>query len=852
VQYEGSACGNIPCRRFVYASEGGFAAARLGSPTMKTLLQDVRYTFRTLSKAPGFTAIIMISIALGIAANATVFSVANGLLWGVLPVRDPGRLVAFAEGDSLSYPDFIDYRDQTKDVFEGGVCAHFPLIPASLGDHGQPERIWGQSVSGNYFSVAGVPLVLGRGILPSDDAVIGRDAVVVLGHALWQRRFGSGLNIVGREVVLNGLRYTVVGVTAAGFTGTDRGLVTEFWVPLAMTEQIMPDLTKNQPRTKRNDQWLILNARLKPGVTHAQAVAAVNVVKKRIDDTYRKDEKKHRPPMTLDPAGGLLGRSETPVLNLMAVLMVVVGLVLLVACANVANLLLARSTTRQREIAIRLAIGATRRRLIRQLLTESILLAVGGAMAGFGLAAIAAHAISSFQLPLPFPIVFDFNVDLRVLAFTAGLAVLTGIVFGLAPALRSTRPDLVSALKSESSGLGRLRSFGLRNALVVVQVAFSLVLLASAGLFLRSLQNASSIDLGFKPGHILLMAFDPKLHDYSREKTRQFLTTLRERVSALPGVRSVSYVDSLPLSIGGTSYDFKTPNGKGSKLEEANADVYNVGSGFFEALGIPLLRGRDFNRQTDDEHVAIINETMARSMFGNQDPLGRQLVTDSALAEKTAYTIIGVARNSKSRTLGEGAKNCAYLFIEAAPEKVFSFFGISILVKTSTDPHHLVHPVRAQIAALDLDLAVFNTETMQEHVDKSLLLPRLSALLLGIFGGVGLTLAAIGLYGVLSFSVRRRTREIGIRMALGAEPAKVLRMILVQGLTVTGVGLAIGLGMALALGRFTASLLYGISGTDLVTFLAVPAVLVAAALAAIVLPARRAAHVEPSTTLRYE
>ena len=814
---------------------------------MEPLWQDIRYAVRTLSKTPGFALIIIISIALGIGANATVFSIANGLLWAVLPVRNPGRLVAFAEGESLSYPDFIDYRDQTLQVFEGGVCAHFPLIPASLGVKGEPERIWGQAVGGNYFSVVGVTPALGRGILPSEDQVVGRDTVMVLSHALWQRRFGSDPGIIGRTVMLNGQRYTVVGVTPAGFTGTDRGFVSEFWVPLAMTEQIMPDLAKDQPRSKRNDQWLILNARLRPGVSRAQAVAAVNVVKKRIDDTYRKDGKEHQRAITLDPAGGLLAGSETPAASLMAVLMVVVGLVLLVACANVANLLLARATTRQREIAIRLAMGASRRRLVRQLLTESVLLSLSGAGLGFGLAAIAARAISRFELPLPFPIVFDFNVDLRVLAFTAALSILTGMLFGLAPALRATRPNLVAALKNESSVFGRIRGFGLRNSLVVVQVALSLVLLASAGLFLRSLQHASSIDIGMKPDNILLMAVDPKLHNYSPEKTRQFLSQLREHVSGLPGVRSVSFVDSLPLSIGGTSFNFSVAGGKGGTKQDVNADVYNVGGGYLETMGIPLLRGRDFSLKTDNEHVAIINATMARHAFGDDEPLGRQMVAD-----KIPYTVIGVAGDTKSRTLGEAPKNCAYLFIEAAPEKVFSFFGISLAVKTSANPQSLMRPLRAEIAALDPTLAVFNTETMQQHVDKSMLLPRISATLLGVFGLLGLTLAAIGLYGVMSYSVRRRTREIGIRMALGANPHSVLAMVLRQGLTLTGVGLAVGLAIALALGRFTASLLYGISGTDRLTLVAVSAVLFLAALGASLVPAYRAAHVAPSTALRYE
>ena len=817
---------------------------------MSSLLQDARFALRTFAKTPGFTAAIVVSVALGIAANATVFSVANGLLWGVLPVKDPGRLVVFSEGRSFSHPDYLDYRDQTPQVFES-VAAHFPFIPASIGGTGQPERVWGQVVSGNYFPLVGVNPAIGRAILPEDDGTLGSGTVVVLSHALWQRRFGSDPSVLGRTVALNGQRFTVVGVAPAGFTGTDHGITSEFWAPLSTAEQLMPDLTRDSIRGKRNAQWLLLNARLKPGVSRAQAVAVVNVIKKRLDDTWRKDEKEHHPAVTLDPAGGLIGVGSTQALGLMAVLMVLVGLVLLVACANVANLLLARATGRQREIAIRLAIGATRRQVIRQLLVESVLLSLAGAAAGFLLAALAAAAISRFRLPLPFPIAFDFNVDLRVLLFTAGLSILTGIVFGLAPAMRSTRPDLVEALKSDALVFGRLRRFSLRNALVVVQVALSLVLLVGAGLFLRSLGNAASIDIGMKPDNVLLMAVDPKLQHYSREKTQQFLQQLRERVTALPGVRSVSFVDSIPLSIGGISYDFKVDAAKGRTEQKVDADVYTVSTGYWETMGIPLLRGRDFSRQAGDDRVAIVNETLAHHAFPNQDPLGRQIQSDEP-GNKNLYTIIGVARNSKSRTLGEEPANCAYLFMEPHPENVFSFFGISIAVKTASNPAGLARPVRDQIAALDPDMAILSTETMREHVDKSLLVPQISATLLGTFGAVGLTLAAIGLYGVMAFSVRRRTREIGIRMALGARPSGVLSMVLRQGLGLTAVGLAIGLALALGVGRLAASQLYGISGTDLVTFLAVPAVLVAAALVAIVIPARRAARIGPMTALRTE
>jgi predicted permease len=818
---------------------------------MQNLVQDIRYTIRTLLRAPGFSFVVILSIALAFAANATVFSVANGLLWGVLPVRDPGRMVMFSEGDSFSYPDYIDYRDQTDAVFEGGVVAHFPLIPASMGGQGVPERIWGQSVSGNFFPTLDVRMTLGRPILPEDDTAA-RGHVVVLSSALWRRRFGGDPEILNRDVALNGREYTVVGIAPPGFYGVDRGLVSEFWVPLAVSEEIMPDLTSDgSPINKRSNQWLMLDARLKPGVTRSKALVLVNVVKKRLDDTWHKDDKTHEK-ITLQSAGALIGGSSSSAFTLMAVLMIVVGLVLLVACANVANLLLARATGRQKEIAIRLAIGAGRRQLVRQLLIESFMLALAGAGAGFLMAAAAAHAISSFRLPLPFPIAFDFNVDWRVALFTLGLSVITALVFGLVPALRASRPDLVDTLKDGPAGIGRGARSRMRNTLVVVQVSLSLVLLSTAGLFLRSLGNASSIDIGFKPGNMLIMSMDPKLQNYSQDKTAQFLSQLRERVSALPGVRSVSFVGVVPLSIGAAMNSFEVDAAKGRPAQNDVAIVDTVGTGYFQTMGISLVRGRDFTSQDFTARLGgpgavIINQTMAARLFPGQDPVGRTIHQG-----KSVYTIVGIARNSKSRTLGEKPTDAAYLFLDAAQEKATNFFGTTILVKTSMDPHGLASAVRQQIAALDPNMAVFNAETMQEHVDKSLLLPRISALLLGIFGAIGLTLAAIGLYGVMSYSVRRRTREIGIRMALGAERPTVLRMILRQGLILTGIGLAIGLAIALALGRFTASVLYGTSGTDLLTFVTVSLVLLTTAVAAVLVPALRAARVEPTTALRYE
>jgi predicted permease len=380
-----------------------------------------------------------------------------------------------------------------------------------------------------------------------------------------------------------------------------------------------------------------------------------------------------------------------------------------------------------------------------------------------------------------------------------------------------------------------------------VQVALSLVLLATAGLFLRSLGNASSIDIGFKSDNVLIMSMDPKLQNYSHDKTLQFLAQVRERVSALPGVRSISFVGVVPLSIGSNSSNFEVEAAKNHPKQNVIANTNTVGSEYFTSMGIPLLRGRDFVLQTTDQHEAILNETMASHLFPGQDPIGRVIHHD-----KDQYTIIGIARNSKQRTIGEKPSDAIYLFLNAAPEKANSFFGTTLIVKTTVNPGAMAQSVRQQIAALDPNMAVFNIETMQQHVDKSLLLPRISALLLGIFGAVGLTLAAIGLYGVMSYSVRCRTREIGIRMALGAKPRKVLKMILRQGLTLTAIGLAIGLAIALVVGRFAASVLYGTSGSDLLTFAVVSVVLLATAAIAILIPARRAAHIQPTTALRYE
>ncbi len=808
----------------------------------RTVAQDLTFAVRTLRKNPGFTAAVVVSVALAIAANATVFGIVNGLLLGALPVREPSSLVSLNQGKTFSYPDYIDYRDQTSQVFEG-ITAHFPFIPANLSGAGEPERIWGQVAAGNYFSVIGIKPALGRGFTPEEDRAVGRDPVVVLSDGLWRRRLGATPGVIGRQIALNGRSYTIIGVMPRGFHGTDRAILADFWTPLAMLSEIMPDLIDDNAGAKRGNHWLMLDARLRPGVSRKQAAAALNVIQRRLDLTYRKSEKP-REPIRLADSGALFGDVNRFAIGFMAMLAVLVTLVLLIACANVANLMLARAIARQREIGIRLALGARRPRLVRQLLTESILLSLIGAAGGFALASAATLSISRFNLPLPLPVQFDFAPDARVFAFTAALAVITGVIFGLAPALRATRPDLVVTLKEQTTAFGSFRRLGMRNLLVVVQVALSLVLLAGAGLFLRSLQKASSIDIGMRPDHVLLMAANPKLSQYSPERTRQYLVQLRARVSALPGVRSVSYLDSIPLSMGGSASDFQAEGVKDAK--PANTDIYFAGTRFFETIGIPLLRGRDFGKPGDAASV-ILNEHAAERLFPGADPIGRRVASDG----KT-YQVIGITRNFKSRTLGEESSSAAFFDLEARPQDVVSFFGISIVVKTTGDPHAMIRPVRQEIAALDPNLAVSNIETMSEQVDKALLMPRLSAVLLGVFGAVGLTLATVGLYAVMSYSVRRRTREIGIRMALGAGAGGVLRLVAAQGLAVAGIGVAIGSALALAVSRFAASLLYGVGATDMATFIVVPALLLAVAALAVLLPARRAARTDPLAALRYE
>jgi predicted permease len=804
--------------------------------------QDLRYAFRRLSKSPGFAAAAVVSIALGIAANSTIFSMVSRFVLRPAPVGDPGTLMALHTTqhseccNHFTWPLFADLRDQTKSF--SGVAAYYELVPASVGGNGEPERVWGQSTTANFFDVAQLPMTLGRGFISGEE----RLPVIVLGHSLWQRRFGADPAIAGKAVTLSGRPFTVVGVAPPSFRGLDQILYIQFWVPLGNTDQLVPHTTNFE---SRNYNWLAVAGRLKPGVTRAQAAAELDVIARRVAKAYPEAEKDRG--FRFETAGSLPPRDRPFVMMFLAALTVVVLLVLCIACANVANLLLAQASGRQREMAVRLAIGATRGQLLRQMLTESVLLALGGGLFGVALSLWATSALSALRLPAPVPLDLSVSVDWRTVLYTFALSVGTALLFGLAPAWAASRPILANALKGEDSLARSGSRWTLRNVLVVSQIAMSLVLLCATGLFLRSLESAAGIDIGFRSRGVLMMAVDPRLHDYTAERTTQFLTQLRQRVAALPGVTSAACTDVVPLS-GGNRSDSFSVEGRPSTAENQSVDLYMATPGYFDTLGIPRMAGRDFgNEGPAAPKVAVVNEAFAQQLFQHENPIG-QRVTGGGVT----YEVIGVVKNIKSRTLGEELRPVLFRSLAQSIGPDPSLMGYAVLVRSAGSSSALASAVRHEIRALDPTLAIFNAETMEEHFRAALFLPRLAGALFGVFGAVGLLLAAVGLYGVMSYSVSRRTREIGIRMALGAQAGAVQRLVIRQGMLLTSIAVVLGLGAALAVAKLATSILYGVRPHDVVTFTAVPLILAAIAFLACWIPSRRAARVDPLTALHYE
>jgi putative ABC transport system permease protein len=810
---------------------------------MASLRQDLTYSLRRLSRAPGFVFAVVVSIALGIAANSTIFSMISRFVLRPAPVGAPSTLMALHtthDGDrccnNFSWPLYNDVRDQSRSF--SGVAAYYELLPASIGGYGEPERIWGQSATANFFDVAQIGMSLGRGFLSNEEHA----PVIVLSHLLWQHRFASDPAILGKSIALSGHPFTVVGVTPPGFHGLDLILDPQFWIPLGNVEQLAPSVPSRDSRTFH---WLGVVGRLAPGATPTQATAELATLAQRLAKTYPDTDKGNG--FRFEQAGSLPPRDRSTVLLFLAALSVVVLLVLGIACANVANLLLAQAASRQREMAVRIALGATRVQLLRQMLVESVLLALGGGLLGTLLSLWATSALSAFRIPAPVPLDVSVSVDWRVLLYTFALSVGTGLFFGIIPAWIASRPIITNALKGEDALVRPGRRITLRNILVVSQIAMSIVLLCATGLFLRSLEGASGIDIGFRSRDILMMSVDPRIHGYTPERTTQFLTQLRERVAAIPGVLSVAATDSVPLA-GGNRSDGFHDDSQPQSAPYSIVELYMATPGYFQTMGITRLAGRDFaNESPTAPRVAVVNEAFAQHFFGSANPIGRQVN-----GAGVTYQIIGVVKNIKSRTLGEDTRYVLFRSLAQSAASDPSFLGYQLIVHTAGNSTTIANAIRQQIHDLDSTMAIYDAETMQEHLHKALFLPRLAGTLFGIFGCIGLILAAVGLYGVMSYSVSRRTREIGIRIALGAQLDAVRRLIIRQGMLLTGIAIALGLPTAWAVARFSSSFLYGVRPHDIVTFTTVPLFLAVVALLACWVPARRAARIDIQSALRYE
>ena len=817
---------------------------------MKTLLQDLRYGLRMLWKTPGFTIVAVVSLALGIGLNAAIFSIVNVILIRPVPVvKDQGSVVWLRA--SISYPDYVDYKEQTQ-TFEG-MAAATGTSEFSLARGGEPELIKGEYVTENYFDVLKVGALVGRTFVKEEGQT--PVPVVVLSEHLWRTRFDSDGSVIGRQISLNGLGFTVVGVTQKNFIGTEVGLNRELWVPLSMQPVLNPPEASRSADPlssrfkERNSRWLAVFARLKPGVSRGQAGTELTTVARHVAETYRGEVSAEtlRSVQLLRMSGGMDPRDQEEALPLAGIVMVVVALVLLIACANIASLLLARAAVRRRETAIRQALGATRPRMVRQWLTESILLGVAGGALGLLLALWANQLLISYLQTTPLASL-ELGLDWRVLAFTLGISVATGVVFGLAPALQASRLDIVMALKSEDAQRAGSRRSRLRAVFVTSQVTLSVVLLIGAGLFIRSLQSANTIDPGFRVERALTVPINLGLLRYKENEGENFYRSLLARVEAQPGVERASLVRFAQLGFSYAQFQVFKQGGNYTQKDEGTSTGFNVvGPNYFKTMETPLLSGRDFS-DTDRKGapgVAVLNETLAVTLWPGENALGKRVSVNGP--EGPFLEVVGVARDGKYRSLGETPHPYIYQpLLQSYDPKM------TLVVRTKGEAQSVASAVRVQIRALDANLPVADIKTFRDQLDLSLFPSRLAAWTLGSFGVLALLLAAIGIYGVVSYSVAQRTREIGVRTALGAKAKDVLRLVLGEGLFVIAVGLVLGLLLASVATRVIASFLYGVGATDPLTFAAVPLLMGFVALSASYIPARRATKVDPMVALRYE
>jgi predicted permease len=834
---------------------------------MGALLQDARYAFRMLAKSPGFTLVAILTLALGIGANAAIFSVTDQILLRLLPVQRPEELVVlrspgpnpgrnWSDGDvgvAFSYPMYKDLRDHNP-VFSG-LLARF-AIQASVSGQGQTELANGELVSGNYFEVLGVRPALGRVLTSQDETAAGANPETVLSYGYWERHFGRDPGILNKQLIVNGVSMTVVGVVAPGFFGVQVGQTPDIFIPVTMKAQMTPNW---DGLADRKDHWLAMLGRLKPGMSLAKAEAGIAPEYSAILQSEASELKlsRERNKQFLDKKILLdTGSHGRPILQHDAgkpiwILMSMVGLVLLIACANLASLLVARGEARQREIAVRMAMGAGRWRLIRQLLTESLLISLAGGAAGL---LVGSWTLGALVGSIPESLGasgLQGKFDYRVLVFALGISILTGLLFGLIPALRSTSADLQSTLREQGANVfGGKSNVRLRKALLVSQVALTVVLLAAAGFFAQSLMNLKRQDLGVKTDHVIQFAVAPELNRYTPEQTVALADRLRENIAGLPGVRSVSVAEMSLLSDSDSSANI-TAEGY-TVSEDTNTDVQQnwIGPNFFATLGIPLLSGREFDsRDTSTApKVAIVSEKMAQTYFRGQNPVGRHFAFGSGNDVHPDIEIVGVAKDSKNTDLRQEIRPLVY--IPYTQDK--NFGNATFYVRTNLEPTALGSTLRKIVQSADANLPVFDMKTLDQQVDEIAFSERLLTFFSLCLGLLAALLAAIGLYGVMAYMVAQRTREIGIRMALGASQKNVAWLVLREIVRISIAGLGIGLVAAFGLGKLIESQLFGVKASNPLVFLTSALLLSAVALLAGWLPARKAASVDPMVALRYE
>ena len=819
---------------------------------MDKLLQDINYSLRTLLKSPGFTIIAVLSLALGIGANSAIFSLADALLLRPLPVHAANAVVAISTDPAnesgvvggVSYPDYRDFRDKSHS-FDGIVASNLWRVSMAKSANDNAHMRGALMVSGNFFQVLGVEPTLGRGFLSEEDAIAGRNAVAVLAYDFWRTEFGADASIVGRTVRINGIDFTIVGIAPQKFIGVDQYVRPHLYIPAAMMQRL--SASQEDPMEDRKSHNFDVLGRLKPGVAREAAQAELATIWKALEPLHSVADQQRVVRVRTELQARVV--QDPPDAYLITLLLALVAVVLVIACANVANLLLGRARGRSRELAIRLALGVSRARLIRQLLTESVLLALLGGAAGIALGYAGIRFLQTIQIPTDLPISISPQLDSRVLLFSLICALASAIVFGLAPALQSSKPDLIPALKNADSGQpvrNRLRG---RNALVIAQVAMSMVLLIAAGMLLDGFRHALVLDPGFRIDHVLTMQFDTSLVRYSDQQSHDFYRNLADKARGIAGVREVALASTIPLSPGA---DLEPVIPEGHEFPKGQSSVRILTSfvddKYFDVMQTPLIEGRAFSAEDKDgkPRVAIVNQEFAKTYWPGQDAIGKRLRIDNS--KNDWAEIVGVARTGKYLYTGEPPTAYLYLPFAQNPRK-----SMYLLTNSYGSAAALIAPLRALVHTFDPDQPIFNVRTMEDFYQvRSISVLRMIVEVVGTMGTVGLSLALIGLYGLMAFSVARRTREIGIRMAIGARRSDVLTMVLRQGLALSLIGICIGGAISVAVSKLLTAGLIGLGHPNAGTYFIVPTLLFVVTTGSCYVPALRASHVDPIVALRYE